>query len=431
MHVNPDTELDVRIDSVGAQGDGVAESPAGRLFVPFTAPGDRARVRLGPVRREGRVAEVVALLEPALARVAPPCPHFGECGGCDLQHWRGDEVLLWKRAQVAAALAHRGLDVAVEPVVATPPGERRRARLAVRREADRVVLGFRARGTHRVVDVVECLVLAPALVGLLPALRELSRSLLTVGAELVLEVTATDGGVDLLIERSHPLRIDLQAAMAQFARAHGVARVAWRADTEAEAELVVKLGSPAIEFGGVPVEIPAGTFLQASPAAEAALATEVLAAATGAKRVVDLYAGCGAFALPLAKLGSVHAVEGNAAAAAALERAVRQAGARVTVEHRDLDRRPLQGDDLRRIDIAVLDPPRVGARPQAEALAKSAVPVVVYVSCNPATFARDARILVDGGYRLQRVLPVDQFLWSAHVELAGTFRRPGRRRAAF
>ena len=187
--------------------------------------------------------------------------------------------------------------------------------------------------------------------------------------------------------------------------------------------MVAQLGTPTLRFGGIPVDLPAGAFVQASPTAEAALLAEVMAAAKGAKRIVDLYAGCGAFTLPLAAAAPVHAVEGNASAARALEQAARRASLRVTVEQRDLARRPLQGDEFKKIDLVVLDPPRAGAREQSDALAKSKVPTIAYVSCNPATFARDARVLVDGGYRLERVVPVDQFLWSAHIELVAVFRR--------
>jgi 23S rRNA (uracil1939-C5)-methyltransferase len=418
-------DVEVIIDAIGAQGDGIAETPEGRLFVPFTVPGDRVRVRLGERRREGTSAEVLELRAAGAHRVGPACAHFGDCGGCDLQHWQVAETLAWKRRQVEVTLAHRGLTASVAPVVATPPRERRRARLAVSRDGDSVTIGFRARASHRVVDVQDCPVLNERLAAALPALRQLGALVLKRNGEAVFEITDTEGGVDVLVERpkgghGEP-NADLRTELARFAAAHKLARMSWRSPSDAE--LIAQLAAPTLRFGSVPVELPAGAFVQASPTAEAALLAEVLAAAYGAKRAADLYAGCGAFALPLAAHAAVLAVEGDAESARALDKAARQAMARVAVEHRDLDRRPLQGDELKKLDLVVLDPPRAGARMQCEALAGNEVPVVAYVSCNPATFARDARTLVDGGYRLERVVPVDQFLWSAHVELVATLRR--------
>jgi len=421
-------DLEVMIDSVGARGEGVAQTPSGPVFVPFTVPGDRVRIRAGA----GDHAELLDLLSSSPQRVGPACAHFSDCGGCDLQHWQGPELLAWKHHQVKVTLAHRGLQAEVQPVVATPPGERRRARLALRRVApggahsrdgDHVLLGFRARASRRIVDVQACPLLNERLSAAMPALRSLGPVLLRADGELVLEVTDTLGGIDLLIERSGEPNAALHAELARFAARHGLARISWRADAASEPELIASIASPALRFGNASVEVPPGAFVQASPTAERALLAEVLAAAQGVKRVADLYAGCGAFSLPLAGVAAVHAVEGDAAFAKALDAAARQSGARVTVEHRDLDRRPLQGDDLKRLDLVVLDPPRAGARAQCEALAKSKVPAVAYVSCNPATFARDARVLVDGGYTLERVVPVDQFLWSAHIELVAVLRR--------
>ncbi len=430
----PVAELEVTIDSVGAQGDGIAETPQGRVFVPFTVPGDRVRIRAvaqgGAPSRDGERAELLDIVSSSAQRVGPACAHFGECGGCDLQHWQTAEVLAWKRQQIEVTLAHRGLTTAIAPAVATPPRERRRARLALRRVApgrahsrdgDQMLLGFHARQSHRIVDVQQCPVLNERLAAALPALRQLGPMLLRRDGDLVLEVTDTEGGIDLVIERAGEPNTALRGELAHFARQRRFARISWRG--EQDSELIAMLAAPVIRFGGVPVELPAGAFVQASPTAEAALLAEVRIAATGAKRIADLYAGCGAFSLPLAASAAVHAVEGHAESAKALDKAARQAVARLTVEHRDLDRRPLQGDELKKLDLVVLDPPRAGARVQCEVLARSKVPTIAYVSCNPATFARDARLLVDGGYRLEKVVPVDQFLWSAHVELVAVLRR--------
>lgn len=419
-------EIELVIDAVGGHGDGVATTDQGKVFVPFTVPGDRVRARLGMKGKEGTPAVLLEVMAAGAHRIAPPCAHFGACGGCDLQQWQAAEALDWKRAQVVATLRQRGLDAPVEPVVATLPGERRRARLSVRRDAEVVEVGFRARGSHAIIDVASCALLDPALGALLAPLRKLTSDVLQRREEVAVELTLTDSGIDLLFERSHEPTPAQRSAWAKFATTNRVARISWRADSEGEPELLAKLQQPAMTFGGISVELPPGTFLQASATAEAALVAEVVAAAGKARRVLDLYSGCGTFALPLLQRASVHALEGSAAAVAALKKA---AGARLTVEQRDLERRPLQKDELKKVDFVVLDPPRAGARAQSEALAASAVPVIAYVSCNPATFARDARTLVDGGYALSRVVPVDQFLWSAHVELVGIFQKsPNGRR---
>lgn len=422
--------IEVTIDAVGARGDGLARAPDGTaLFVPFTVPGDRVRVRSGQARAGGAVAQVVELLAAGSERVAARCAHYADCGGCSLQHWSDAAVLEWKRGEVRAALAHRALETAVAPTLATPRGERRRARLAARRDGDAIALGFRARASRRVVPVGQCPVLAPGLQMLLGPLEEFASALLRSDEEAQFELTQTEGGVDLVIERARRPGADVVSAAAAFARAHRLARVSWRADSAGDADLVVRQAAAEVVFGGVPVEIPAGAFIQASPAAEAALVGEVRAATAKARWVADLFAGCGAFTFPLAQHARVHAVESNAAAVAAIAAAASgRSGVSVTAEVRDLERRPLMADELAKYDAVVLDPPRPGARAQAEALAKSAVRTVAYVSCDMGTFARDARLLVDGGYVLQRVVPVDQFLWSAHVELVGVFTKETRRR---
>lgn len=414
-------QVELVIDGLGAQGDGTASSARGRVFVPYTVPGDRVRARFDAAGKDGNSATLLEILSPGSGRVPPRCRHFGACGGCDLQHWNSDEVLAWKRAQLAATLKQRGLDVAIEPVVATAAGERRRARISLRRDGDVVEVGFRARASHALVDVVACPLLDPTLEALVAPLRALVPHVLQRREEAAVELTLTPAGIDVLLERASEPTPGQRKTWADFAVRHRVARIAWRAGTDSVPELLVQQQQPVMEFGGVSVDLPPGTFLQASAAAEATLVAEVIDAAGKAKRAVDLYAGCGTFALPLLRQASVHAVEANAAAVAAIKKA---AGGQLTVEQRDLERRPLQKEELKRIDFVVLDPPRAGARPQCEALAASVVPTIAYVSCNPATFARDARLLVDGGYSLTRVLPVDQFLWSAHVELVGIFQRP-------
>jgi 23S rRNA (uracil1939-C5)-methyltransferase len=420
---------EVAIEAIGARGDGVARLGAARIFVPFAVPGDRLRVRITGRRGDGLVGAADEWLEQA-PRAAPPCPHFGTCGGCQLQHLPLAQYAIWKREQVVAALAQRGLaGIEVAPLIRTHPGGRRRARFAFVREGATVRLGFRERAGHRIVDVGVCPVLVPELVALLPPLRALLARLDLARPGGELEATASAGGLDLqIIAASAPVLAD-RAALAAFAAAHDLARITWCPDATSDPEPIVQRRAPRVAFGQVQVELPPGAFIQATEAAEAAIRRAVHDALGEARRIADLFAGCGTFGLPLAAAGrTVHAVERDATMLAALERAARRAGiaGRLTIERRDLQRAPLAGAELDRFEALVIDPPRAGARAQAEALVASRLACLAMVSCHPATFARDARLLADGGWRCAWVRPIDAFLWSSRIELVGAFVRPGR-----
>ena len=418
------TERIVEIKQIGDRGDGVAEGP---VYVPYTAPGDRALISLGRPRRGGGIAgELIDLIEPSEIRAEPACRHFGDCGGCALQHLRDDFYLDWKQQRVLTALARRGLaDVPIAPLARTPAATRRRADLvAMRRRDGTVRLGYYGRASHRVVDVEACPILVPALVELLEPLRWLFASLLTPGTGGAAIVTLTDGGPDVMIEADLDLDLAARETLASFAAATDLARLTVRRPKSDFIDPIVLRRPATIAFAGITVDLPPGGFLQASPAAERLLVAEATAAAAGARRIADLFAGCGTFSFALARRARVHAVEGQASHADAIRTAANRTRlGHVTVAHRDLFDRPLDRAELNRFDAVVFDPPRAGARAQCGELAASTVPVVIGVSCDPGTFARDARVLVDGGYRLVRVLPVDQFLWSPHVELVGIFRR--------
>lgn len=406
----------VRIDRIGARGDGIAVAGDGPVYVPFAVPGDVAEVALGPARGEGRAARLVELIEAGPGRAEPPCAHFGVCGGCALQHLAADAYLDWKRERVAEALARQGLETEIRPILSSAPGTRRRARLAFRRTAKGLLLGFREAASRRVVDIGGCPVARPEIVALMPLLRDFLAPHASQGE---VSVTLADTGLDLAVQADADIGLDLQMAAAPFCEAAGVARLSWAAGKNAP-EPVVAMRRVQVRFGDATVELPIDAFLQPTAEGEAALAGFVTEGVGAAGRIADLYAGCGAFAVPLAAAGKqVHAVEGLAAQMQAIARA----DAGIGTEIRDLARRPLRQDELARFDAVVLDPPRAGAAPQAAEIAASAVPTVVYVSCNPATFARDARTLVDAGFILATVQPVDQFLWSPHVELASVFRR--------
>ncbi|CAO3416347.1 class I SAM-dependent RNA methyltransferase [Azospirillum doebereinerae] len=415
--------LDVTIAEIGARGDGIALAEGMRLFVPLTVPGDRVRVRVSdPVGKgEGVRAELLETLESGPGRGDPACRHFGRCGGCTLQHLEDGAYAAWNADLVRGALARVGLgDTPLEPLSRTPPGARRRARFAALKRGKRVWFGFNERQSHRLADLEECPVLTPRLLALVEPLRALLAGVLPDGGNCDVVASDLEGGIDLLLVGPRGLDRAAREKLVGF-EPDAVARIAWQADDRGTPEPVANRRPAAVRFGGVPIVPPPGAFLQASAEGEAALVAAVLGAVGEAARVADLFAGLGTFSVPLAQRSAVHAVEGNAAAVAALSRSVQ--GLRLTTERRDLFETPLTAKELNRFDAVVFDPPRAGAAAQTEALAASRVPLAVGVSCNPATFARDARILVDGGYRLTRVHPVDQFLWSAHVELVGVFER--------
>ena len=420
-------EVEGTVMRIGGQGDGVMDTPAGRLYVPYTVPGDVALVRIGKPRADGFAAELRVLHQAGPDRAEPPCPHFLACGGCALQHLDDAAYAAWKRDQVVRALARHGFaDAPVEPLVRTPPGRRRRADVVLRRLAAGVLAGFHERGSRRIVDVTACPVLRPELVALLPPLRAALAPWLAVGEGVDVRMTATETGCDVTLVGRLGLGGRARAALAAFAAEQDLARLAAQDTASGFVDPIAMRRAPSVRFGDVAVEIAPAAFLQASADAEAAMVAEALSAAPGARRVIDLYAGCGTFSFPLAQTGAqVRAFDGDAAAIDALRTAARRAGleGRVTAEVRDLARRPLNADELKGADAVVFDPPRAGAKEQAAGIAAAGVPVVVGISCNPASFARDARILADAGYRLERIVPVDQFLWSPHVELTGVFRR--------
>jgi len=411
-------EIEADIASLGAQADGIAETPKGPLYVPYVLPGER--VLVAP-EGEGR-AGLLKIVAPSPQRVAAPCRHFTRCGGCAIQHAAPDFYAAWKRDLGAAALNSRGIDTEIAPLVPTQARSRRRATFAVTRTRKSAMVGYYARGSHEIVPVSECPLVVPEIEKAIPALAEIVAPGLSRSARASVLVTATLNGLDLAVTGGKPLDGPLRAELGSHAKTADIARLSW------DGEIVAERRSPEIELSGLRVALPVGGFLQPTLEGEAALIRLVRESVGKARRVADLFAGCGTFTAALSGASAVHAVESEKKALAALERAVREQGPSlglkpVTAETRDLARRPLLASELDRFDAVVIDPPRAGASAQTEEIAKSKVPVVVSVSCNPATFARDARMLLDGGYRLDGVTPVDQFLWSPHLEVVGIFRR--------
>ena len=408
---------EVEIESLGAQGDGVARTDAGdgALYVPYTLPGERVGVV-----RHGVRARVDAVLTPSAERVRPVCPHFGTCGGCSLQHASERFTALWKRDLIVAALAARGItEVAIQPVVTSAPESRRRITVAARRGRKGMLIGFHAPAATDIVPIESCAVAEPSLIAALPRLEEMVGLAASRKGEVRLTLTLTNGGIDVAVAGAKPMNGPAQALLAGVAARAGIARLGWNG------EEVAVMRTPEVTMGRARVVPPPGGFLQPTRDGEAALLEAVGEALGGAGRIADLFCGSGTFTLPLAEQAEVHAVEGDAAAMAALDAAWRATPGlkRVRCERRDLTHRPMLPDELKGVEALIVDPPRAGARAQAEQLARGQVPRIASVSCNPATFARDARILIDGGYRLEWVQPIDQFRWSAHVELVAGFRR--------
>lgn len=402
------------VSRLGHLGDGVAEGPEGPVYVPGALPGERVE---GAV--EGNRMVAPRIVEPSALRVKAPCPHYRACGGCSLMHARDEFVEEWKAGVVRAALAGQGLEAPQPPVVTVPERSRRRATFHGRRTRKGAVVGFHGRASDALVAVPGCLLVTPALIATLPALEAMVATGGSRTGELALTVTETEGGPDVAVEGGKTPDAALRRDLAELADRFGLARLTWNGET------LALRAQPWVRLGPARVTLPPGAFLQATAEGEAALVAAVARAIEGARRVVDLFAGAGTFALPLAARAEVHAVEGDAAMVAALERGWREAGGlrRLTAEARDLFRRPLLPDELSRFDAAVIDPPRAGAEAQAAELARSGIGRIAYVSCNPVSFARDARILVSAGFRLGEVQVIDQFRWNPHIELAAAFVR--------
>ena len=406
----------VTIDRLGHLGHGIAANPgSGPIYVPGTLPGE---VVEGTPDGDRLLAPKI--ITPSVSRVKPPCRHARACGGCQLQHASDAFVAGWKQEVVQNALAGQGLTADFLPLVTSPPNSRRRATLSARRTKSGVLIGFHARASDTIAEIPDCQLLHPGILAAFPGLQALVLAGGSRTMELSLQVTLTRGGPDVVVTGGKPLDAALRMDLARLVETHGFSRLTW------DNETIALRDRPALTMGQASVVPPAGAFLQATAEGEAALLTAVRHALGPQKRVVDLFSGVGTFTLPLAEAMEVHAVEGDAAMTKALDLAARTTPNlhRISTETRDLFRRPLEPDELLTFTGAVIDPPRAGAKAQTATLATSKIPVIAAVSCNPVTFARDARALAAAGYRLDWVQVVDQFRWSTHVELVARFFRP-------
>lgn len=406
------------IARLGRRGDGIADTPDGPIYVPFALPGETVEAEAWPGHPDRRLPIKIDSASPE--RIAPICPHFGACGGCALQHWTTARYRDWKRGRVLEELSQAALDAPVDELIDAHGEGRRRVVLHARRgQYDVLKVGFAAPRAHRIVAIDRCPVLAPSLDGAIAAAWAIAETIETMRKPLDIQVTATDSGLDVDLRGSGPLTAVATTTLARVAGQHRLARLT------RHGEIVALRTAPVVSMGRARVTLPPGAFLQATAAGEEALASLVQEHCGKAERIADLFAGVGPFALRLAERARITAVDSDKEAIAALKRAAEttQGLKPVTAEARDLFRRPLIAAELKNVGCVVFDPPRQGAEAQARALAASAVPIVVAVSCNPTTFARDARILVDGGYRLTRVTPIDQFRYSPHVEIVARLEK--------
>jgi 23S rRNA (uracil1939-C5)-methyltransferase len=410
--------VELLIESLGGEGDGVAND--GKAFVPFTLPGETVRATSGGERRD-----LLEVLTFSPERVEPPCPHFGVCGGCALQHWDLAPYLDWKVERLRGTLARQHLDTDILKPVAAAPGTRRRLALHARPgNRDMARLGYKGRKSWDLVEIEVCPIADPQLQAAIPALKRLAAPLFEHPKSApTLHITLTAAGIDIDIsgveKKSGGLSADARMRVAERAATANFMRVT------IDGEMAYMSRSPQVRLGAAMVALPPGAFLQATPQAEQAMGDFVVAQAAGASRIADLFCGVGTFTFRLAEIAPVYAADSSADAIQALNAATASApGLKgVTAEARDLARRPVLAIELKKTDLVVFDPPRAGATEQTVELAASKVGRVIGVSCNPGTFARDARTLVDAGFTLDRVLPVDQFLWSPHIELVGVFSR--------
>ena len=406
--------MTLTIERLSLHADGVAHGPEGTVHVAMALPGEAVEGEIV----DGRIA-TPKIITPSPDRVKPPCPHYRACGGCLLQHGSDDFVARWKAEVVTNALAQRGIAVPVSRVETSPERARRRATLSGRRTKKGALVGFHARASDTVVEVPDCRILRPELLATVPALEEATSLGASRKGEIAFALTLSEAGVEVAAKGGKDTDPALFEALSDLARRHDLARLSWNDE-------MIAARRPATQaFGAARVIPPPGAFLQATAEGEAALVSFVRTAVGEAARIVDLFAGCGTFALPLAAKAEVHAVEGEAAMLTALDQGWRTAQGlrRVTHEARDLFRRPLLPDEIDRFDAVVIDPPRAGAEAQIAEIAASKARLVAHVSCNPVSFARDAKVLIDAGFTLEELIVVDQFRWSAHVELAARFTR--------
>ncbi|MFT6556890.1 class I SAM-dependent RNA methyltransferase [Sneathiella sp.] len=418
-------KLELTVDHIGMNGDGVAYHNERPYYIPFTARGDHILATVGEKRGKGFAASIDTIVSPSQDRQEPKCRHFGSCGGCGLQHLKPDVLADWKQEKIRQSLRSIGAaKTTVDPVRTSPEYSRRRVEFIAAKRKKGVMIGYHLRRSHQIFDVGECPLITSPLLALVKPLRTVLAEVMPRNSQARLTISDTLNGPDLLI--TGPISADLEARerLATFAQTAKLSRVALINESDNMLEVIAELKPPLIQIGSDTVAIPPGGFLQATQEGQDALIEMLLDALPKDAKVLDLFSGCGSFSLPAVhQAKSVHAVEGDKSLTAALQTAANSKMLHIEAEYRDLFRRPLLPEEFAPYDTVIIDPPRAGAKAQVEELAFSNVKTIIFISCNPVSYARDAEILLDRGYMLSNVTPIDQFLWSSHVELFSVFTK--------
>lgn len=400
--------MNFTVKQLSIQGDGIADGQDGPVYIPFTLPGEVVEGDLS-----GNRIPKPRINKPSKNRVKAPCPHFKTCGGCSMQHASDAFLADWKTDVVRNALAAHNLSSTFRPIITSPAQSRRRATFSAQRTKKGVLIGFHGRASDTVVAIPTCKLLHPDIMATMPAMEALTKIGASRKASISISVTQSVSGSDVSVtdakQADGPMMVELGALVEQFR----LSRLSWNG------EIVAIRSIPVLSFDGISVSPPVGAFLQATVAGQVSLTNAVIEAVADAKYIVDLFAGCGTFSLPLAKQATVLAIEGDAALLDALSAAWRLGDGlkTLTTGKRDLFRNPMLAEDLKKVEAIVIDPPRAGAKAQCEAVAEANIPRIAFVSCNPVTFARDAKLLVNAGYTIEWVQVIDQFRWSSHVEM--------------
>ncbi|MEM9329830.1 MAG: class I SAM-dependent RNA methyltransferase [Pseudomonadota bacterium] len=407
--------VELKIHSLARQGDGVATKDSETLYIPFSLPGETVTATSSGIRRD-----LISVIRQSSFRIDPICTHFGECGGCQLQHFSQEGYLAWKHALVYEALERVGISHAVDPLVCFDVASRRRCVFNVKHTAKGVVLGFAERSTDRIINITECPILVKDISDRLQDIKNVLSSLPYTKKSFRLSVLASEAGLDLALSSPQPLKQNTKEILARKALSFGFARLS------SDGEVLVELKKPILRMGLCNLIPPPGAFVQAVRAAEATMSELVCTYLSDCKSVADLYSGIGTFALRLAENSMVWALEENAPSLQALDRAWRETGGKlkqIRIETRNLERRPVNFTELKKIDGLVFDPPRAGAEAQVRQIAKSKIGKVAAVSCNPITLARDLKLLLEGGYKIQQITPIDQFRFTPHVEVVALLEK--------
>jgi len=411
--------LELEITKLGAGGDGIGYHDAIPYYVPFTLPGDTVLVDVGDKRGKGFVADLQKILSPSEHRNKPECRHFGTCGGCNLQHFKAGKLADWKRGLIEETLSHADIDdVAINPTITSPAHSRRRAQFVAAKRKKGVMIGYHLRRSHQIFDVGDCPLIDPQILKLVKPLRQMLLHIMPRNSRARLTITATENGADLLITASHSIDLEAREQLAQFAQANDICRISWLDESESLLEQVAELKPAEISIGRDRTVLAPGGFLQATQQGQETLIRMTMEQITDGASVLDLFAGGGSFAIPAAhKAKNVLAVENDEELVFSLQNAANKAMLPIKTETRDLFRRPLVSVELNKFDTVIIDPPRAGAAAQVAEITQSNIQKIIFISCNPASYARDIKELIEAGYHLTEITPLDQFRWSEHVEL--------------